>query len=176
MARRVITVRKRSCGKIMFSQACVKKSASGQTPPPGRHPYPPPQQMAPAADGMHPTGMHSCVNGCFCLPSTTPARLLAAIIPGWSLFPHTFSSGALRYEHSNSHFWNPSTLTEWTMGTMIDLQIAQFLGKVTLRVGGFSNNVWWIVFSSSTWYWYIVHSSWNDGFRMLYFRSSWVVN
>ena len=34
-----------------------------QTPPPGQTPpgqTPPPQQMATAADGMHPTGMHSC--------------------------------------------------------------------------------------------------------------------
>ena len=37
----------------------------GQTPPsPGRQPLgrhlPPPQQTATAADGTHPTGMHSC--------------------------------------------------------------------------------------------------------------------
>ena len=99
----------RSCGKVIFSQACVKNSVRGclpqcmlgytslgrhppgQTHPLGRHPlgrhHPqadPPSQcmlgytpvhagihtppcpvhagidMATAADGMHPTGMHSC--------------------------------------------------------------------------------------------------------------------
>ena len=70
----IITVRKRSCGKVIFSQACVKNSVHGgeevytpwqadtlpgQTPTPlGRHPASP--EMATAADGMHPTGMHSC--------------------------------------------------------------------------------------------------------------------
>ena len=67
----------RSCGKVMFSQACVKDSvhggggvsqhALGQTPPwadtpPVRHP---PRQTVPpstatAADGTHHTGMHYC--------------------------------------------------------------------------------------------------------------------
>ena len=97
-----VTVRKRSCGKVMFSQACVKNSVHrgdvcqthtppradtpwidaprqkplgrhplgrhphGQTPQTGRHPpfrgrHPSHQQTATAADGMHPTGMHSCV-------------------------------------------------------------------------------------------------------------------
>ena len=49
---------------------CVLQHALGQTPPGqthtplDRHPpgRPPPQQTATAADGMHPTGMHSCVN------------------------------------------------------------------------------------------------------------------
>ena len=44
VVHRIFTVRKRSCGKVMFSQACVKNSvhgggvshdALGQTPPPG---------------------------------------------------------------------------------------------------------------------------------------------
>ena len=61
----------RSCGKVMFSQACVKNSvhtvgdvclsACWDTPS-GRHP-PPPGQTSPGvntADGAHPTGMHSC--------------------------------------------------------------------------------------------------------------------
>ena len=58
----------RSCGKVMFSQACVKNSVNregvsasvhagihppGQTPP-GRHP-----PAVTAADGTDPTGMHS---------------------------------------------------------------------------------------------------------------------
>ena len=42
----LFTVRKRSCGNVMFSQACVKNSV--------------PRQTATAADGTHPTGMHSC--------------------------------------------------------------------------------------------------------------------
>ena len=72
----------RSCRKVMYSQVCVKNSVhgggwgclpqcmlgyihspiSGQTPPLGRHPLGrhPPGQTATAADGMHPTGMHSC--------------------------------------------------------------------------------------------------------------------
>ena len=61
-----------SCGKVMFLQACVKNSVHGgsrQTPPPsGRH-LPQadtplvrqtPPETATAADGTHPTGMHSC--------------------------------------------------------------------------------------------------------------------
>ena len=71
-----------SCGKLMFSQASVILSTggclpgqtpSGQTPSLGRHPgqTPPmgrhsradsPVQMAIAADGTHPTGMHSSFN------------------------------------------------------------------------------------------------------------------
>ena len=80
----IITVSNSSCGKVMFSQACVKNSVhgggvcpiacwdihtpTGQTPPrPGptlcprqTHPLGTPPQMATAADGKHPTGMHSC--------------------------------------------------------------------------------------------------------------------
>ena len=42
----------RSCGKVMFSQASVTlgQTRPGQKPPP----------TATAADGTHPTGMHSC--------------------------------------------------------------------------------------------------------------------
>ena len=74
-----VTVRKRSCGKVMFSQACVKNSVHrGRCTPPGRHPlgrlpqvdnpqgrHPqqtaplPLQQTATVADGTHPTGMHA---------------------------------------------------------------------------------------------------------------------
>ena len=76
----------RSCGKVMFSQACVKNSVRGrglsttvhagihtpwqtpppdrQTPPPDRHTSPPP--AATVADGTYPTGMHSCLD-CFVL-------------------------------------------------------------------------------------------------------------
>ena len=75
----LITVRKRSCGKVMFSQACVKNSVhrgkvytpqqadtpSGQTPP--KADTTPPSPMATAADGTHPTGMHS---SCFTITST----------------------------------------------------------------------------------------------------------
>ena len=49
----VITARNSSCGKVMFSQACIIPSVhmgggcvAGET--------------ATAADGTHPTGMHSC--------------------------------------------------------------------------------------------------------------------
>ena len=55
----IFTVCKRSCGKVMFSQACVKKCVGGgvsarlgRTPPPRQADTPPPQQTA--------TGMHSC--------------------------------------------------------------------------------------------------------------------
>ena len=55
----------RSCGKVMFlhlsvilSRGGVCLSACWDTPP-GQ--TPPPQQTATAADGTHPTGMHSCV-------------------------------------------------------------------------------------------------------------------
>ena len=73
----------RSCGKVMFSQASVilftRRGVSdrhspgrhppwantplGRPTPLGRHPPwadTPPQQTATAADGTHPTGMHSC--------------------------------------------------------------------------------------------------------------------
>ena len=73
------TIRKRSCGEVMFSQVCVKNSVHRGCParhPPGQTPPPPPpsgqtppspfwqadsplQQTATAADGTHPTGMHS---------------------------------------------------------------------------------------------------------------------
>ena len=72
----VITVRKRSCGKAMFSQARVKNSVhrGGDVHPLGRHPpgrhtpspladtprQTPPRQMATTADCTHPTEMHSC--------------------------------------------------------------------------------------------------------------------
>ena len=77
-----------ACGKVMFSQACVKNSIHGgggawclplslgvytprQTPPPlGRHP-PSPPETATAADGTHPTGMHSCLV-CLCFVSYPP--------------------------------------------------------------------------------------------------------
>ena len=82
----IFTVTNSSCGKVMFSQACVKNSVHGgfswlhagihtplgrhppgQTPPLGRHPsgkHPRgrhPSETANAADGTHPTEMHSCV-------------------------------------------------------------------------------------------------------------------
>ena len=71
----------RSCGKVIFSEACVKNSVHmggggrlpqwmlGYTTPhplgrhrPGRQPpgQTPPGQTATSADGTHPTGMHSC--------------------------------------------------------------------------------------------------------------------
>ena len=75
----------RSCGKVMFSQAFVilfigvlgvadtptgqtlpwADTTPGQTPPrqtpPPHGQTPPHQQTATAADGTHPTGMHSCL-------------------------------------------------------------------------------------------------------------------
>ena len=70
----------RCCGKVIFSQACVKNSVHGgclpqcmlgDTNPPSRPARHPPGQtptcpvpagiyMATAADGTHPIGMHSC--------------------------------------------------------------------------------------------------------------------
>ena len=73
---KVITVRKRSCGKVMFlhlsvilstggclPQCMLRHTHPGQTPPPPSwaDSPPPPQQMATAVDGTHPTGMHSCL-------------------------------------------------------------------------------------------------------------------
>ena len=79
------TVRKRSCGKVMFLHLSVILSTGGgvcpsacwdtphgQTPPWADTPWAntpradtpwanTPQQMATAADGMHPTGMYSCL-------------------------------------------------------------------------------------------------------------------
>ena len=77
--RSVITVRKRSCGKVMFLHlsvilftrgvgVCVSEHALGRRglplvpeglpdAPLGRQP---PPKTATAVDGTHPTGMHSC--------------------------------------------------------------------------------------------------------------------
>ena len=89
-----ITVRNSSCGKVMFSQACVKNSVHrADTHPPGRHipgqtPPPPPQadtplppKMATAADGTHPNEMHS---GAFII-SFIPASIVHFIF--FSFFP-----------------------------------------------------------------------------------------
>ena len=76
----LLTVRNSSCGKVMFSQVSVCPQGRRCTPPGGhplgRHPpgrqtdtpwadtpqadTPPQRQKATAADGTHPTGMHSC--------------------------------------------------------------------------------------------------------------------
>ena len=71
----LVSVRKRSCGKVMFSQACVKNSVhTGErcTPPadtcPGQTPLcqadtpwaDSPPEMATATDSTHPTAMYSC--------------------------------------------------------------------------------------------------------------------
>ena len=73
----------RSCGKVMFSQASVilfaggvSQHALGQNPPPDRHPpvkhrphlgrqHRPPPPTTTAADGTHPTGIHSFVINSF---------------------------------------------------------------------------------------------------------------
>ena len=60
----LVTVRNSSCGKVMFSQVSVCPRGEGCTPPCQADTNPPagrrPPQMATAADGTHPTGMHSC--------------------------------------------------------------------------------------------------------------------
>ena len=68
----IFTVRNSSCGKVMFSQACIKNSVDGggclphfmlgytdTDTPLGRPPLPPPE-TATAANGTYLTGMHSC--------------------------------------------------------------------------------------------------------------------
>ena len=68
LANGMITIRNCTCGKVMFSQVCVKNyvhrgkgrcSPSQTDTSPGQTPPPP---TAIAADGTHPTGMHSCLN------------------------------------------------------------------------------------------------------------------
>ena len=49
-----------SCGKVIFSQACVKNSVHGEG---GCLPQ---CMLVTAADGTHPTGMHSC-HICVCI-------------------------------------------------------------------------------------------------------------
>ena len=56
---KVITVRNSSCEKVMFSQASVILFTGGSTPPSFADSLPP--ESATAADGTHPTGMHSCL-------------------------------------------------------------------------------------------------------------------
>ena len=59
LQRRVIfTVRNSSCRKVMFLQACVKKSVRGVMTWQGACVA---GETATAADGTHPTGMHSCL-------------------------------------------------------------------------------------------------------------------
>ena len=53
----MITAPNSSCGKVMFSQACVKNSVQGGSMH-GRGECVA-GETATAADGMHPTGMHS---------------------------------------------------------------------------------------------------------------------
>ena len=48
-------------------RGCLADTPSGQTPPPSRADTP--RQTATAADGTHPTGMHSCYET---LPGQTP--------------------------------------------------------------------------------------------------------
>ena len=52
----------RSCGKVMFLHLSVILFTGGRVwqTPPGQVPPPLPKETATAADGMHPTGMHSC--------------------------------------------------------------------------------------------------------------------
>ena len=86
-SRNLVTIRKRSYGQVVFSQVCLKNSVHGarggvHTPwqtntPLGRHSLPrqadTPMARHPlagrhpttAADGTHPTGMHSCFDLCF---------------------------------------------------------------------------------------------------------------
>ena len=52
----MITFRNSSCGKVMFSQACVENSLGGEHAWQGECVA---GEMATAADGTHPTGMHS---------------------------------------------------------------------------------------------------------------------
>ena len=104
-----ITVRNSSCGKVMFSQACVKNSVRGEVytppdtdPPPGQTPHlpdtawadtpldthprhnpprqtPPPTPTTTAADDTHPTGMHSCTSVYSWLESQ-PKLLLGSVM------------------------------------------------------------------------------------------------
>ena len=87
----LITVGKRSCGKVMFSQACVKNFVHGgcmpqcmlgytHSPPtradtprqthqwvdtPQADNSPSPEQTATVVNGKRPTGMHSCLLAIF---------------------------------------------------------------------------------------------------------------
>ena len=61
----IFTVPNSSCGKVMFSQACVKNSVHGAGACmawgrawPGACVA---GETATAADGMHPTGIYSCI-------------------------------------------------------------------------------------------------------------------
>ena len=75
-SRNLVTIRKRSYGKVVFSQVCLKNSVHGgrggvhtpwqtDTPLAGRHPPLAGRHPPTAADGTHPTGMHSCFDLCF---------------------------------------------------------------------------------------------------------------
>ena len=67
--RDIFTIQNGSCAKVMFSQVSVCLSMESGVQPPSQAdtplarqtPHPPPaRQKATAADGTHPTGMHSC--------------------------------------------------------------------------------------------------------------------
>ena len=74
----IITVRNSNCGKVMFSQACVKNSVPGGVHPLLDTPLPldtPHNPTVTAADGTHPTGIHSCIIFIWWIqgvPGTTP--------------------------------------------------------------------------------------------------------
>ena len=61
----IITVRISSCGKVMFSLVSVCTQGVRCTTQAGRQPSPPPSEIPTAADGTHPTGMHSCITTFF---------------------------------------------------------------------------------------------------------------
>ena len=62
----LITVRNSSCGKVMFSQVCVKNFVHGGVHGEGGHAWQRGvcgkggHETATAANGTYPTGMHSC--------------------------------------------------------------------------------------------------------------------
>ena len=56
---RIVTTRKRSCRKVMFSQACVSHSVHRL---PAKAEPPPPPTYSQQAGSMHPNGMHLTIH------------------------------------------------------------------------------------------------------------------
>ena len=85
----IFTVRKRSCGKLIFSQAWVKNSVHGGGEGGAVC------QTATAADGTHSTGMHSC----FILH--TPYHYIKSVAKGNFSQIKLHKSANIRFEKSH---------------------------------------------------------------------------
>ena len=129
---RIFTVRNK-VAKVMFLQACVCPQEGGclsacwdttpppkQTPPRSRHPppleqtppgsrHPPTRETATAADGTHPTGMHSCSNTLYFETLINDRWLYNWSVTEWNN-KHKISYKSACNFVQNENIWNCSTI------------------------------------------------------------------